>query len=111
MGSHHVKVTVVVQQAVAVLDTECRDDEVYDPWQGDATTAQNPVIAGGFHGDTTVEHPFEPEHAQFGLDFARMALIAGTLQDLEQYEITDQDYIRRVLQSPKLFNRIRSRPA
>ena len=90
MFFHRSEVAVIMQQDVAMLDAESADDDVRGLADGDAQRPQLAIIAGGTGREITIEKRYDRIPAQSALDALSMGFVPGTLKDLEQDKIADQ---------------------
>ena len=87
-----------MQQDMAARQAKRPDDQVNGLADRHAPVAQGPIVAGGANSEVFVEHSFDPELAESGLEPRGVRLAPRALQHLEQDEVSDQNIIG-VLQS------------
>ncbi len=91
MFLHRREITVIVQQRVAMLDAESADDDIGRLADRDAQPPQRAIIPGGARSEIAIQKPHERIPAQSALDARGMGRIPGSLENLEQNEIADQE--------------------
>lgn len=88
---HWREIPVIVQQRVAMLDTEGADDEVGRLADRDAQPPQRTIIPRGVRREIGIQKRHERIPAQSAFDARSMGLIPGALENLEQNEVADQE--------------------
>jgi hypothetical protein len=93
-----VKVSIAVQQSIAIQQTTCRNDHVDGASNGNATRAKTPVVSRRFNGDslTTKSDLFEsPQHPPC---LSKPSVVFETAQYFGQDQIAyEQEFIAKVL--------------
>lgn len=87
---HRLKIAIVVQQGVTVLDAKSADDDIGRLADCDAASSQLTIIAGGARGQINVQEGHEHILAECALDPSRMSVVASALEDFEQDKVADQ---------------------
>src|SRR6266508_1323214 len=88
------KIAVVVEQWLAVLDAPSADQQVDGLAHRDPAPAQGTEIPGRRDGDSVAGHRHNFEPAQQGLDSSSRPLALETLQHLAKHQIPDNDLVR-----------------
>lgn len=91
MFRHRCKVAIVVQQRVTVLDAVRADDDVGCLADRDAEFPQLAIVTGGAGGQIGIQKRHYRILAQSAFDARGMGLVSRTLENLEQYEIADEE--------------------
>ncbi len=89
MFLHRTEIPVVVQQQVAVLDTESADNDIGRFADRNAQFSQLVIVPGGAKGKIGAEKRHESILAKSAFDLRGMRLISGALKNLQQDEVAD----------------------
>lgn len=90
MCHHRREVTVIVQQTVAMLDTECRYHKVRRFADRDPDAPQPAIVARDAGSKVAIQERYNDVIAQRTLDPYGMRLVPCPLEDFEQDEVADQ---------------------
>lgn len=93
MGGHRIEVTIVMQQAMAMLDAERRNDEVDGLADRNAATAQHSIIRGCFHCEGLVKHCLDWKSPKSALEPQCMSAVPRAAQNFEQHKIPNNDLV------------------
>ena len=86
-----IKIVVVVQKIVFILDAECSDEAVYSLANRYPFAAQQTEVARALQGETGVDHLYLGEFAERPASFLKINILAKALQHFRQDQIANQD--------------------
>jgi hypothetical protein len=93
-----VKVSIAVQQSVAIQQTTCRNDHVDSASHGNATRTKAPVVSRRFNGDTLTTKCDLFESSQHAPCLSKPSVFLEPAQHFGQDQVAyEQEFIAKVL--------------
>lgn len=91
MGGKWIEIAILMEQKVAVLDTEGRNDQVSGFAHGDAPFAELSIMPCSPHSEGWRQHGHHGKLADPFFDRRGVRFIASATQDFEENDIPDED--------------------
>ena len=97
MLDHGKKVPVVVEERMALHQTERADDHVGRFAHRNSSVSQRAIVTRCHARQARVKHGFDGEPPHVLLDADSVLIVAGTLQHFKQHQVANRDLIKLIV--------------